>query len=106
MAAVTIPILNPEKQLKFSIILDNQKVEFVFRWNLTGQYWTFELTGQTLTDEVHGAAVVSGADLLGPYAIRELGQLYCLDTKDLNEDPDFDNFGTRWVMVYVEKSGV
>ena len=102
MANKKIPI-TPSKQFRFQIDLDGHTVDFMFRWNLTGRYWTFNLTGQTLTDEVSGAAVVTGLDLLKPYAIRELGQLYCIDGKDLGEDPDFDNFGARWSLIYVEK---
>lgn len=105
MAIRIIPVV-PEKQFIFTVLLDNQKVEFTFRWNLTGQYWTFNLQGQTLTDQVTGAAVVVGLDLLQPYAIRELGQLVCVDSMDLGEDPDFDNFGARWKMAYIEKGTV
>ena len=98
--------ITPSKQFSFLVQLDGHKVELTFRWNLTGRYWTFNLKGQTLTDEVAGAAVVTGVDLLQPYAIRELGRLFCVDSKDLGEDPDFDNFGARWSMLYIEKGTV
>lgn len=105
MAFKEIP-LEPAKQIVFQTDLDGFTVEFTFRWNLTGRYWTFNLTGQSLTDTITGAAVVTGLDLLEPYAIRELGQLFCVDGKDLGEDPDFDNFGARWSLIYVEKSSI
>ena len=102
MAFKEIPIV-PAKQLIFQVDLDGHTVDITLRWNLTGRYWTFNLSGQTLTDTVTGAAVITGVDLLQPYAIRELGQLYCVDGKDLGEDPDFDNLGARWSLIYVEK---
>jgi len=102
MAFKEIPV-TPAKQSRFTVDLDGHTVEITLRWNLTGRYWTFNLTGQTLTDEVKGAAITNGVDLLQPYAIRELGQLYCVDGKDLGEDPDFENLGARWSLIYVEK---
>lgn len=105
MAVQEIPIV-PSKQFRFQIDLDGYDVELQFRWNLTGLYWTFNLVGQSLTDEVSGAAVVNGLDLLRPYAIRELGELWCIDGQDLGEDPNFDDFGSRWSLLYVEKGTV
>jgi hypothetical protein len=105
MAMREIPV-TPSKQFLLQVSLDGQDVELSFRWNLTGQYWTYNLTGQSLTDEITGAAVVNGINLLRPYAIRELGELWCIDGTDLGEDPDFDNFGSRWSLIYVEKGTV
>lgn len=98
--------ITPSRDFSFQVEFDSQVVTLSFRWNLTGQYWTFGLKGDTLTDEVIGAAVVTGVNLLRPYAIRELGELWCVDGKDLGEDPDFDNFGARWSMLYIEKGTV
>lgn len=95
--------LNPSPQFDFSIDLDGQTVELNFKWNLTGQYWTFGLKGQTLTDEINGAALVTGINLLAPYAVRELGELWCIDMQELGEDPDtLDGLGDRWVLLYIE----
>ena len=105
MAVREIPI-EPSKQFLFTVNLDGYDVELSFRWNLTAQYWTFNLNGQALTDEVNGAAVVTGLNLLQPYAIRELGELWCIDGMDKGEDPDFDNFGSRWSLLYIEKDTV
>lgn len=103
MATLTIPLENVSPQFSFTIQLDGNQVEMSFKWNLTGQYWTFGIKGDSFDDQVQGAGVTVGLNLLGPYAIRELGQLYCVDLQDLGEDPDFDNFGTRWILMYVEK---
>ena len=106
MAIVEIPINNPTREFSIITDLDSQTVDLSFKWNDTGQYWTFSISGQNLTDEVYNAAVVSGVNLLRPYAIRELGELYCIDTTDLGEDSDFDNFGSRWVLLYIEKGTI
>lgn len=105
MAVREIPI-TPAKQPRFRINLDGFDVDFQFRWNLTGQYWTYNLSGPSLTDEVNGAAVVSGINMLRPYAIRELGELWCIDGTGQGQDPDFDNFGARWSLLYIEKGTV
>jgi len=105
MAIREIPI-TPSKQFILSINLDGHDIDLLFRWNLTGLYWTYSLSGQSLTEKVNGAAVVNGINLLRPYAIRELGELWCVDGTDLGEDPDFDNFGSRWSLLYVEKGTV
>lgn len=103
MAVLEIPINPTSPRFSFSVDLDGHTVDLSFSWNLTGQYWTFGLKGQTLTDTINGAAVVTGIDMLAPYAIRELGQLWCIDSRDLGEDPNtIEGFGTRWFLMYVE----
>ena len=101
MAVVEIPI-TPEKEPTFQIDLDGHTVEFTLRWNETCKYWTYSIKGLTLTDQVDGAAIVTGINLLEPYAVRELGELFCVDGTGLGEDPDFDNFGSRWSLIYIE----
>lgn len=103
MAVLEIPIITPAKEFSFEIDLDGNTVEFTLKWNITCRYWTYSLKGLSLTDQVDGAAIITGIDLLKPYAIRELGQLFCIDNMDLGQDPDFDNFGSRWSLIYVEK---
>ena len=103
MAVLEIPI-QPSPVFTFSVALDRIQVDFRFRWNITSQQWFFDLSSPALSEEVRGAPVVSSVDLLALYAIRELGSLWVIDGRDLGEDPDFDDFGGRWTLNYVEVS--
>jgi hypothetical protein len=98
--------VRPEPFFTFSTTLDLKQVNLTFRWNVTLQQWFFDLDSPELDEAVHGVPVVTGVDLLAPYAIRELGQLWVIDGRDLGQDPDFDDFGGRWTLMFVDLDGV
>ena len=103
MTPLQIPI-TPQPVFRFSVSLDGIVVDFRFRWNLTLRQWFFDLSSVELAESLQGAPVVTGVDLLAPYAIRELGSLYVVDDRDLGVDPDFDGFGSRWNLLYAPRA--
>ena len=102
MTTLIIPTTpNPSQQ--FTIDLDGQTVDMSIRWNATTEQWVLDLTGITFVTSVNGITLVTGVNVLEIYAIRELGQLWVVDLEEKNSEPDFDNFGDRFQIMYVEK---
>ena len=102
MAIKTIP-LTANAFYTFDIELDGKQCRFTFRWNTTDNAWYMNIEGISFELLLTGIKCVSGANLLAPYAVIELGGLYIIDTEDKNRDPDFDNFGDVYKLLYVEK---
>lgn len=94
---------NGAREFQFSVNLDGYQVTLSFRWNIVGLYWSWGFSCPELEDEMNGAALVTGINLLGSYAVRELGELWCVDLEGLEQDPNYDGLGTRWVLLYIER---
>lgn len=105
MANLVIPVA-PDPYTQFTIDLDGQTVDITIRWNATLHQWIMNLVGITFDTTVNGIALVTGIDLLSPYAIRELGQLWLVDLEEKNgepSNPEAADFGDRFQLIYVEK---
>lgn len=102
MATLIIPT-TPDPIQNFTIDLDGETVDLTISWNITAQQWFMTLSGLTFSTVVRRIALVTGINLFEIYAIRELGQLWCIDLEDLGAEPNFDDFGDRFQLMYVEK---
>jgi len=102
MISFVIPTV-PEPDQQFTIDLDNETVDITLRWNETAKFWVMDMKGLTFNLDIKGIALGPGVDILSPFAIRELGRLWIIDTDNLNYNPDFDNFGNRYQLLYVGK---
>lgn len=105
MANLVIPV-TPDPYSQFTIDLDGQTIDLTIRWNATLEQWIMNLSGVTFETTVNGITLVTGVNLLGPYAIRELGQLWLVDLEEKNSepgDPETADFGDRFQLIYVEK---
>lgn len=102
MSIVIIPT-TPVPSQQFTIDLDGQTLDVKIRWNATAKQWVANFIGVTFPLELNGITLVTGVNILGPYAVRELGQLWVVDLEDKGSEPDFDNFGDRFQIMYVEK---
>ena len=100
---VTIP-LTANASYRFTVEIESETVEFAVRWNLVESAWYFDIVGVSFTLELKGIKFVGGVNLLKPYAVRELGGLYMIDSEEKNEDPDFDGLGDRYRLIYVTKA--
>ena len=89
---------------QFDIALDDDSVRLRFFWSLTGEVWYMDMENLTTGDVVNGIRVVGGVDLFEPYAFHTLGRLFLIDNEGENLDPDFDNFGDRYQLLYVGKN--
>ena len=104
MADLVIPV-TPDPYQQFTIDLDGQTVDITIRFNATLQQWIMNLAGVTFSTTVNGITLVCGLELLSPYAIRELGQLWLVDLEEKNGepgDPEAADFGDRFQLLYVE----
>jgi hypothetical protein len=101
MANRIIPVTTDPSQ-QFTIDLDGQTVDLSIRWNATAQQWVMDFNALTFTTVINGLVLVTGVDLLGPYAVREIGQLWLVDLEEKNEEPTLSNFGDRFQLMYVE----
>ena len=102
MATQIIP-LTPEPSQEFTIDLDGQTIQLNVRWNATAGQWFMNLVGITFDTIINGITLVTGINLLDAYAVRELGELWMVDLDEENAEPDFDNFGDRFQLMYVTK---
>lgn len=63
--------------------------------------WYIDINDDAGTIAISGAALVMGADILGPYAYDTLGALWLLDTGETGADPGLLDMGERHKLVYV-----
>lgn len=102
MANLTIPLI-PNPYYSLNISLDDNLYKLQLRWNYTDEAWIMNIESLTSSFAVSGIKLVTGIDLLEPYAAYEMGRMFMVDLEDENLDPTFDDIGTRFVLVYVEK---
>ena len=100
MPNLTIP-LEPNPSYSFEIELDGVLVEFDVHWNSVAESWFFNMKNDEIGLELNGLKMVGGVDLLEAYAVRELGQLFAVDVEGLNDDPNFDDVGDRFRLLYI-----
>lgn len=103
MTNFIIPV-SPKADEEFTIDLDGETVRIRTRWNATMAQWFMDMDGITFDLILNGIALVPGLQLLEPYAVRELGQLWIVDGEELGAEPDFDGFGDRFQLMYVNKT--
>lgn len=84
--------------------LDGTTYNFRFRWSERGGCWHMDM--HTLDDEVVvlSARLVTGWPLLRRVQrpTRPPGELYMRDLTGKGEEPTFEEFGTRFVLYYVD----
>jgi hypothetical protein len=104
MATRIIPVTNSPANSQFNIDLDGNTYNLSFHWNITDGAWYLNILGITNTVDQKGLKLVTGPNLLAPYALIDLGALYVVDQTSNQNDPDFDNWGVLYQLYYVEKA--
>jgi hypothetical protein len=105
MATLVIPLTNvPIKE--FTIDLDGNTYRLDLHWNIVDAAWYMNLSGITNDVLINGIKLVTGPNLLKPYAQIELGAIYMVDESEQQLDADFDTIGIDVQMYYVEKADV
>lgn len=102
MSIYNIP-LEANSNYDFTVTLEDLEWKFTINWNNEVEAWYCRLQGLTETDIDFNFKLVCGVDLIKPFAIIQLGQLFMVDIEEENADPDFDNIGTRFVLAYADK---
>lgn len=80
--------------------LDGNKYKLSIKWNLTTEKWYLNIKGFNNDVEINGIALLPGKDLFAPHGWVELGQLWVIDNSGANEDPNYDEMGSRWTLEY------
>ena len=93
--------LDVRPRYSFSVALEEKDYQFSIHWNETDTAWYLDLKGITNTEDIKGIKLVTGPNLIKPYAILDMGALYMIDVKEEGLDPDYDNIGSRYLMYYV-----
>ena len=81
--------------------LDGNVYQFTFRWNTHNEKWYADI--ESLNDSsvsVKGIPLLCGKDLLAPYGFHQLGSMHVVDNSGANEDPDYENVGSRFTLEY------
>lgn len=100
MATVTIG-LHVKPYYEGTKTLDGNTYKLRVWWNTTTEIWYMSITGLNNYITILGIPLLPGMDLLSPHGYSEiLGQLWLVDGKGLNENPDYYGIGGRWILEY------
>lgn len=90
-------IIDEADQL-FTTIIAGYRCTFRFRWNVSREFWSFDLK---IGDEdvIHGRRVVVDSDLLRAYNLP-LGILFAVDYEQKGNIPDRQNLPDRRIRIY------
>ena len=81
--------------------LDGSRYRFDFRFLDYTEKWYFDIKGLNNDVEIDGIALLPGKDLLAPFGYSaQLGELWVVDHTQGNDNPNFDDMGTRWTLEY------
>lgn len=87
----------------FYTALENESYHITVKWNSLDSCWHMDLEGVNNSVDLKGIRLVGGVNLLEPFAVLELNALYVVDLHEKYEDPNFDDIGTRFQLLYLEK---
>jgi hypothetical protein len=98
--------LQPTNQT-FTITLAGVQYQFTVTWNDANQAWTLDIADGTGANPiVSGIPVVTGVDLLAPYAYLNFGgQLIAQTTNNTNAVPTLANLGTSGNLYFISAAG-
>jgi hypothetical protein len=82
-------------------VLDGNTYKLKFRWNSYKSVWYMDIKGVNNEVDRKGIAMLPGKDLFEIFGYYQLGQLWVIDGFGAGENPDYDNFGSRWTLEYV-----
>jgi hypothetical protein len=100
---ITIPV-DSEPYSSLDTNLDGAVYTITTRWNFTESAWYMDLFSvEQATMLVRGIKLVLGEDLLKPYALVELGEMFVVDTKEGDKDPTEESLGDRHQLFYILK---
>jgi hypothetical protein len=90
---------------------DNQETELegiawliFYRWNTADKAWYMDLSSVETGTVLKGLKLVGGSNILRPHAVAELGKIFVVDTEGKQENPNYEDFGDRFKVLYVPKA--
>lgn len=110
----TIPVSNYPDQ-RFRITLEGVTLSMRVWWSafdsiaaelvgdgIQGQ-WYMDMANTDGTISINGMALVTGCDMLEPYAFDGLGGLWLVDDEGKGRDPGLDDLGVIHTLYYVPR---
>lgn len=95
--------LHPHPSFRYRAPLEGYEFSFHWWYAPVQEIWFVDYSCEELSIDVAGMAVVTGNNLLSGRGLYQVGALVLLDLQG-SADPDFDNFGDRWKMVYLTRA--
>lgn len=94
--------LQPTNQI-FTISLAGVQYQLKVKWNDANQTWVLDIADATGSNPIiSGIAIVTGVDLLAPYAYLNFGgQLIAQTTNNTNAVPTLANLGSAGLVYFV-----
>jgi len=86
-----------------SISLEELAWTFHYRWSFTDNAWYSDLSSVESGTTLLGLKFMPGGNILRPHAVTELGGIFVVDTEGKFENPNYDDFGDRFKVLYVSK---
>ena len=81
--------------------LDGNTYRLKLYWNTYNEKWYLGIYGYNNDVDINGIALLCGKNLLEPFGYEDvLGELWVIDNSGANEDPDYEDFGSRWTLEY------
>lgn len=96
----TLPLFK-NSRYSYRTTLDGNLYKFSYHWNREDESWYMDIDGVSNDEAVSGIRLATGPNLLKPYAILPLGAIYMLDGKLEGTDPNYDDIGGRYSLIYV-----
>ena len=90
---------------KFETPLEGFPFKFRFNWHPNGEFWTVDCSCADLDYSVTCFRVVTGLDLWHGHGLYQVGKLIFIDLQG-QEDPDFENFGSRFKLIHLSRTEV
>ena len=100
MSTIVINVFPSEPYYRGTKVLDGNTYEMLIKWNTFTEVWYMNIKGKNNTVDIKGIALLPGKDLFERYGEYQLGNLWVIDNSGKNEDPTFDEFGSRWTLEY------
>ena len=87
---------------RFTIALGARSYQVTVRWNSVSSAWVLELASESGQALVQGIPLVTGVDLLAPFAYLNFGgSLYVQTDHDIDAEPTVDNLGSTSHLYFV-----
>jgi len=82
--------------------LDGNLYELRIKWNKYTEKWYMDIEGQNNDVDICGIALLPGKDLLAPFGYADiLGELWLYDNSDAEDNPTYEEMGSRWTLEYI-----
>lgn len=100
MSAFPLPVSASAQT--FFVQLDNLTYKITLRWNAVAVCWVMDIADFEEEPMVQGIPIVTGTDLLAPYAYLGIGGgIVALTEGDPDAVPTFENLGTGGDVYFV-----